>query len=192
MAKNTSTGTTKKAATKKAKTPVEVSPVSEWKKPIEPMELPSGKFMKIRRVSFETFMKAGIIPNSLMAIVQDGIDRGGSVDDVDEDLKKFMDDPSQIADLFQLMDEVTIFCAVEPRVFRLPMKADTEDNGKQIVDEEKRRDDRLYVDELDQDDKVFIFNLSQGGTDDVAQFRAEQADSVASVPGLSVVGRSAE
>jgi hypothetical protein len=177
--------TTKKTSTPKAKKnkaaaevhqnteTVEVSPVSAWKKASRPqaMTMPSGNVMKIRRVKFETFMKTGIIPNSLMAIVQDAINKGTDPDKVDLEIDEIMDDTSKIGDLFTMIDEVVIFCAVEPAVHRVPA-------------EEKDRDDELlYVDEIDQDDKAFIFNLSQGGTDDVSQFRSEQADSVAALQG---------
>lgn len=165
----------RKAAAKKVTSPVEprpaeippedveVSSVSEWKKSNAPLTLPSGKRMKIRSVGFQAFMKAGIIPNSLMSVVQSAIDKGQKDPDLD------VSSTEQVEDMMKMMDDVIVFVAVAPEVKPAPKQ------------NERRSDDILYVDEIDEEDKTFIFGVCTGGTRNVEQFRKEQADSLAAL-----------
>jgi hypothetical protein len=142
--------------------PVEVSPVSAWKKNTNaPLTLPSGKVMLIRNVGFKAFIKAGIIPNSLMSTVESSLATGKT-----PDLSDLENKDENLSDMFDLVDEVTIFCAIDPKVHRAPK------------DEADRSNDLLYVDEVEDEDKMFIFGTTTGGTRDVEQFRREQADSM--------------
>lgn len=144
---------------------VEVSPVSAWKTNYrDPIELPSGKFMRVRVVGFKAFVKMGIIPNSLMSVVEKSLDenKAPNVDDLQKE-------DTNLQEMFDLIDEVMIFCAQEPKVHRVP------------ANDDERDDNLLYVDEVDDPDKMYVFGLCTGGTKDVEQFRREQADSVAAV-----------
>lgn len=150
---------------------VEATPVSEWKKSATPagnppMELPSGKFMQIRKVGFQAFLRTGMVPNSLMAIVQSSIDRGVAPE---KELSKIMDDPKKLDDMLVMVDDVVVFVAMSPEVNKVPDKGTA------------RSDDLLYVDELDDDDKMYIFGVATGDTADVATFRGEQAKRMAVV-----------
>jgi hypothetical protein len=161
----------KKRSTARPSTPVEATPVSDWKKKNtsnfdKPVELPSGKFMKIRRVGFRAFIKAGLIPNSLMATVQSSIDRGVAPE---LNLGSILQDDKQIDAMMDMVDGVLCFVAVEPEVHPLPKN------------EKDRDEELLYVDEVDDEDKMFIFGLCTGDTDDVQQFRSEQTKRMASV-----------
>ena len=135
---------------------VEVTPVSSWKKPNAPMTLPTGKVIKLRRAGMQAFLKAGIIPNSLMTVVQDAVDKGVAPDKAVSESSS-----DNLNDLLEMVDEVTVFCALEPRIYREPKK------------EEERDNELLYVDEVDDEDKMFIFQWATGGTADVEQFRKE-------------------
>lgn len=143
---------------------VEVSPVSSWKKPPAPMTLPSGNVMKLRRAGFQTFMAAGIIPNSLMSIVESAVSRGQS-----PDISTMTQTPEQLVQMLEMVDAAVIFCSVEPKVQAMPS------------DEDEREVELLYVDEVDDEDKMFIFGWSTGGTADVEQFRKESADLLATI-----------
>lgn len=135
------------------------TPASAWKKRPEVVTLPSGNRMKIRRANLQTFLVQGIIPNTLMTVVQSSIAQG-STKGVDEELQAVLNDPTKLAELMQLMDSVAIYCALEPRILPKP------------EDESSRSDEELYVDELDEADKTFIFNAAVGGTTDLEQFRS--------------------
>lgn len=145
---------------------VEVTPVAEWKKPNPPLDLPSGKAMKIRNVGFQAFVKAGVIPNTLMSIVQSAIDRGV---EPELDIKALAGDQKKFGDLVAMVDEVVVFVAISPEVHAVPATDDL------------RNEELLYVDEIDDEDKMFIFGVCTGGTRDVEQFRSEQANSLAAV-----------
>lgn len=145
--------------------------ISAWKKTKPPITLPSGKVMKIRSVGFQAFLKAGIVPNSLMSIVENAVNEGN-----EPEVNDLVGDSSNLNDMLAMVDEVVVFVALDPEVKRTP-KA-----------EKDRRDDILYVDEVDEDDKQFIFSVCTGGTRDVEQFRKQSADLMASVQRRPDVG----
>lgn len=57
---------------------------------------------------------------------------------------------------------------------------DPDEVGDEIT-EDRKDDDTLYVDELDEEDRMFIFQWVIGGTDDIARFREEASTDLASV-----------
>ena len=94
--------TPRKSVAPSAATTVEEStPVSEWKKPIPATLLPSGKAMKLRNATFQTFMRLGMIPNSLLAVVQKSIDHGKA-----PELSELVETPKQIEDMVSMVDTV--------------------------------------------------------------------------------------
>ncbi len=68
-----------------------------------------------------------------------------------------------------MYDAVLLHVVIEPHVLPVPPP------------EEARDPDGLYVDDVDLEDKVFLFNWAVGGTADVEAFRKEQADNLAVV-----------
>lgn len=152
----------------------EVSSVSAWKKKPQLTTLPSGNKVIIRRVTLRSFLVNGMVPNSLMSIVQESVD--GKAPDVD--VQAIMSDPDQFNELIAMMDTVTIQCVVEPEVHPAPES------------EADRRDDLLYVDEIDETDKTYIFNLATGTVGELEPFRAEPSAGVGAVPrGSGVVDK---
>lgn len=178
--------TTRKPAAKKVvtrgKTVEEATPVSEWKKPIPALELPSGKAMKLRNASFQTFMKLGMIPNSLLAVVQSSIDKGK-----EPNLSELTEDPKQLEDMVQMVDDVVCFVSIEPKVHPLPTQSDADKWNlahpeASVNDPDELRDEALlYVDEVDDEDKMFIFGAVTGDTRDVETFRGQQANGMANL-----------
>lgn len=157
--------TAKKTSVKK--TP-QVTPISAWKKARvdEPVELPSGNVVRIRPVGFQAFLKAGLIPNSLMGVVQSAIDRGTAAD---LDVGSIIKDATRVQEMVDMVDNAVCFVMVEPEVLPAPKN------------EEDRDEDCLYVDEIDDEDKMYIFGICTGGPRDVETFRAEQANGLAAV-----------
>lgn len=149
--------------------------VADWKKPDLPVELPSGKKIRIKRSSFQAFIKFGIIPNGLMAEVQSALAKG-----VEPDIAKLAAGDEAITEMIAMVDNVIVFVAIEPRVYPLP-------SG-----DEEKDDNLLYVDEIDEEDKMFIFQYVTGGTKDIAQFREEATKSLADIPGITAVARPAK
>lgn len=141
------------------------SSVQQWKKAAQgvPLEVPSGNTALVRNVGMQVFLQKGLVPNSLMPIVRkamSGKDPDIKLNDITED---------QLQDMLALFDAVVVHCVVQPEVQPVP------------ADGEERADDVLYVDEVDFDDKQFIFQWVVGGTRDLEKFREEQAASLESV-----------
>jgi hypothetical protein len=154
-------------ATVKKESPAKPTPVAEWKQQAQgkPLEVPSGKTALVRNPGMEVFLRRGLIPNSLMPIVRkamSGKEPELNLEDITED---------QLQDMVSLFDAITVYCVVEPKVLPVP------------ADNEERREDVLYVDEVDFEDKQFIFQWVVGGTRDVEKFRAEQKVSLESLRG---------
>lgn len=161
-----------RAKAKAAAAPSAPTSVSEFKKKNKPelMELPSGVYMTLRNPGgLRLFLKQGLIPNSLMLIVQESLDKG------QDQLAKKVDqqgvDPAMAADMIALVDVVTIAACVEPQVHEAPET------------EADRDDEILYVDELEDEDKMFIFQWVSGGTRDLESFRAGLSKQLAAVAG---------
>lgn len=157
-----------------------VTSISDWKKELDDLtELPSGKLIRMKRSSMNSLLAAGIVPNSLMAIVQSSIDTGKGVDSID-----FSGDPQKIQDMMKMMDDVVVFVVKEPEINSLPTKVDPK--TKKVEDKNPAL---LYVDEIDDEDKMFIFQYATGGTKNLEQFREQIAPVLATVQSSSTVAR---
>lgn len=157
---------------------------SEWKKKAagHELEVPSGNVALVKRVGLQAFVKQGVIPNSLMPMINKAIKTGEF--DVKEELGEV--DAEKINDILRLYDVVVVECVVQPRVLPAPVftaeTAESEDYIGEVIPFSMREDtDDLYVDEVDFNDKVFIFQWVVGGTSDVEAFRAEQATTLESL-----------
>lgn len=194
----------KNAAQSSRTTPPTPTPASQWKGKNErrphPLTVPSGNTCLVRRVGMEAFLQGGVIPNGLMDIVVDAMDRAkargakrSSTPAVTKSeerklMEEIQKDPQKVEQMFDLVDIVTCQVVVEPKV--VPAKwsqadvaaglCEAEDLGK-VIPFSQRDDDLLYVDEVDQADKMFIFNYVVGGSADVERFRAESAERVAAL-----------
>lgn len=165
-----------------------ITTAEDWKKSSGsspagfPLLMPSGHTALVRRPGLQYFLSSGTIPNSLMSTMMETLseaDKAGQEGRPPQlDQKKLqselMDDTQKLEDLFRMIDDVTVYCVIEPKVAPVP-----EEGGE--------RDDKvLYVDEVDLDDKFFIFSYAVGGTANLERFRQEQAVAVAGVE--AVVG----
>ena len=183
-------------ATRKAQKDAEmrrISQIGDFKKRLGGvMELPSGLIVKVRNPGgLRAFMGSGVIPNSLMTYIERGLSTGKGITskDLAPDGKL---DPKLIDDMTMLLDGITLKTVVEPRIHPLLTDADlvkwnTEHPDDQLEDvEQLRRDDRLYIDEIPDDDKQFLFQWISGGTRDLETFRQrleQNVDSLAAVTG---------
>lgn len=167
------------------------TPVSDWKKSSGKAEadvpLPSGKVARLRRPGMEMFIRAGSIPNSLLPIVTTAIDKakaGGDGDIPDDALEAMVTDPEKMDDIVVLVNRVTMESMVEPKAHPVPTEEELAGNLEERSDEcdsSGRLRAQLYVDEVDLQDRFFIFNYAVGGTQDVERFRGELGGSVGTV-----------
>lgn len=158
-----------------------------------PLQVPSGKTALVRAPGLETFLKQGMIPNTLMAMIKKALDSNSGKAKSAAQEKREMDkmfeeisaDPTKLQDLFALVDAATVYCVVKPEVKPVPLVEVPAPGAK--GDEPKTKwveipfEDReppqgfLYVDQVDMEDKMFIFNFACAGTRDVERFRNESA-----------------
>lgn len=167
------------AASGKKKT---VSTTADWKQSAQgvDLEVPSGNICKARPAGMQVFMERGVIPNSLMQFVRQalkGEEPEIKADEITED---------QLRDMMELFDAVTVYCVIEPKVSKVPR----DDDGNPIPLSE-RDQDKLFVDEVDFEDKQFIFQWVVGGTRDLERFREEQSASLERVrPGTNLESKA--
>lgn len=154
--------------------------VTAWKKTstAPPIELPSGNFMRVKKVGMQTLMRVGIMPNSLMTFAQRAVGKGTGkpTEMTDEEMMEIASDPKKIEEIANFMDRMVMFVAQEPEVHPLP------------EGDEPRDPELLYVDEIDEEDKSFIFQVVTGGTTDLESFRGEHEASVATLRGREDLG----
>lgn len=158
----TSGNPAKKAAASRAKKTV--SDASAFKKRTQGivLTLPSGLTIRAKRVELQTFILQGNIPNPLMDVVSEALSKGQKADipsmvGVDEGRI----DLDMVNDMYDMVNKVVAASFIEPKVHPLPGP------------DEERDDDLLYVDEVDDEDKMFVMQWATGGTDDIATFREE-------------------
>lgn len=168
------------AATRNNLGPSRPSSVSDFKQKREPTLLPSGKSMVLKQTSIAGFLQTGTIPNSLLQMIQSAMsDKTGKK--IDVEVAKLLKDPGGLTDLFTAVDAFVCAVALEPRVYPTP------------TDESLRDDNMLYVDEVELDDKMFIFQRAVGGAaESAAPFRDESAPGVVGVRAGKAVGSQAK
>ncbi|MCA1800470.1 MAG: hypothetical protein LC687_04965 [Actinobacteria bacterium] len=144
------------------------------------LDLPSGATIQVRNPGgLKVFMKNGMIPNSLLPMVQEAIN-GGKGFDASDLMTEGKLDLGLVNDMMRIVDEVTMECWVMPPVLPAP------------EDEASRDDELLYVDEVLEDDKMFVFQWVTGGTRDLATFRKEQAAALDGLAGVADAGETTE
>lgn len=153
-----------------------ISQIGDFKKRLGGiMELPSGLIIKAHNPGgLRAFISSGSIPNSLMTIIQKSLNKGKAP--APEELlgKGGQLDPKMLEEMNDFLDAITMKTIVEPKIHPRP------------ASEEERRDDMLYVDEIPDDDKQFLFQWISGGTRDLEEFRSKRdisLDAVATVAG---------
>lgn len=143
-----------------------ISTASSFKsKSTATLELPSGESVLCRRGGIEVFLRSGKVPNSLMPIMKAALGGNDKVKKAAQDVDV---DETMIAELFEMFDLVAVTVMVQPKCHPIPSDGE-------------RNDELLYVDEVDLQDKQFLFQWAVGGTSDVEKFREQSAEFMASL-----------
>ena len=144
----------------------------DWKKP-EELELPSGNTCLVRRKPMGALLRSGRVPNALMPMLKEAFKRGGKPEDIPPEIEGLDD----MVDLYNKVDMVVVECVVNPKVLPVPPEG------------EDRDEDALYVDDIDDDDKMAVFNFAVSGVKDMESFRRQRERDVVAVPDVGgVVG----
>ena len=169
----------KNKAKKQASAPI--STKKTWKRNKgEDLLLPSGNTAFVKRPGPTAFLTQGLLPDNLTPIVQEAISKGKGLKK--EKMVEMTSTPEGIASMLDAMDRVLVSVVIEPKVLyhrRLTVDGEGEpilNNGKEVfedIPEDDRDDELLYTDDVDIDDKMFVFNFAVGGTRDLERFREE-------------------
>jgi hypothetical protein len=181
---------------------------SEWKKKGQTgqaeLKLPSGNVALVRRLAPEAFLASGLIPDSLTDMVNKAIkSKKGLPPDA---MKKIEEDPKKLMEATLMMDQVLCYVVMEPPVemppkcavimagnrlcdeyYDVPQHTDRNNADHHHYSEDVRDEEVLYADEVNLNDKTFIFQYSVGGTADVERFREELGSNLGDVPDGEVV-----
>jgi hypothetical protein len=174
---------------------------AEWRaktSSAQDIEVPSGNIALIRRVGPEAFLDSGNIPDALTPIIEESVRDAKGLRP--EKAAELMNDPGMMPKAVGMMNMVVCSAVVEPHVESVPpcticegrqqpwddVHLDRSHEGYHVYAEEDRDPEALYIDEVDFEDKVFIFNYAVGGTADLERFRKEQASSMAAVLAVQV------
>lgn len=167
-------------------------PEQRWRKANEGTDLtvPSGQTCRARRVDLRVLLKTGRIPNSLRPIIDKAMQ---GIETPTEDLAKgVLDDPTKMDEMWEMIDLVLVDSILIPKFLRAPVPVPEDDEGRPLPKDkrdrpkgatyEDERDPELnYVDEIDDFDKMYIFNWAVGGSSDLDKFREESAAHVGRV-----------
>jgi hypothetical protein len=146
-----------------------------------PLTVPSGKTCLVKMLdSMQEFLARGDIPNAMLPLMQEAAT--GKSPDEKEISAMVLQDPEKLVEMFNLVDMIVIECVLEPTVSPLP----ADDEGNIIPPHKREDDDTLYIDYIDLEDKMFIFNYALSGVSDIEQFRKESGQGV--VPIRAVEG----
>lgn len=148
------------------------------------LEVPSGNTCLVRRPGPQALLQSGSIPNSLLGVVMPLLeeaekkgkqgDSSPTPDAAMADLQKaIIDDPEKLQDMFAMVDHVALQCVIAPHLTPASVRAEILAN-EELTQEEKdaQLEELLFVDDVDFEDKMVIFNYAVGGTADLERFRA--------------------
>lgn len=150
--------------------------IREWKaanKPA-PLKLPSGFTALVKVPGLSILLSEGLIADTLTPMAEAAVQRGKGRPQgpSDDELAELARDPEKISKALDTFDKVLVYCVVEPPVTYYKYDDDT------VIPEEDRDEDVLYSDEVDLEDKMFIFNVCVGGTRDLESFRKQFSETV--------------
>lgn len=169
-----------------------VTSASDWKKnsktgKTNDLELPSGNVAKVKNVQITELLEKGVLPDSLEQLIAkkisaaDGTKTEIKAPDAAE-TEKALANPKELAKLMLAVDRITAMAVVEPQVLLGKVNVNdglTDAKGEPLTEkwedipDEDRDEDALYADEVDLEDKMFIFQYTVGGTKDVESFREQ-------------------
>lgn len=139
------------------------------------LDLPSGNQCLVRRPGAQGLIKAGLLDSldSLTGLVQSElIDSKAPKKQLAAGAARLAGNMEKLGEGLSLVDRVICHVVAQPKV-TMPPK-----------DDDEREEDTLYADDVDMEDKMFIFQWVMGGTADLTSFRAESGELLESLSAL--------
>jgi hypothetical protein len=132
------------------------------------VRVPSGNTARIRTPGMDVFLHNGTIPNALIPLVQKSIRTGK--EPTEKELEAILGDDAGLDKIIDLAENVLVEVCIDPVVAPTPY----DDEGNRLKFDDSRRDENLlYADEVDFADKMFIFSVATGGTQNLERFREQ-------------------
>lgn len=143
------------------------------------LQLPSGQVVLAQRPGPQGLMAAGMLDDlDVLSTILPKI-MGGKKDQ-QFDPSVIVKNPAMLREAMKLMDRVLVHVVQKPVLTPEPDDPRDKERGK------------IYPSSVGQQDKAFIFNWAVGGTQDLARFQSEYAESVAGVDTGADVDGAAE
>jgi hypothetical protein len=164
------------------------------------LEVPSGQMCQVRRPGVTGLVKAGVLDSldSLTSIVSvehvDRVEKGKDPHVSQEQIQALARNKTGLIKAMQLADKVTLYCVVQPLV-KNPVTGEPELDDDMLPIEiplEGRAPGRIYVDQVDLMDKMYILQFVVGGVTDLEQFRTEFRETVGGLETQPEVQEAAE
>jgi hypothetical protein len=142
------------------------------------LECPTGTWAQVRKPNPRSLIALGFVDrlDTLNGIIQSkhitrvkGSSGGSQIDP-----KALLKNPAALMGMLELCDRVCEHVVVQPTVVRPVKVVGTTEDGQPIevkLPGEERDPEVIYTDEMDDADKMFIFNHAAGGDPDLATFR---------------------
>lgn len=145
------------------------------------LQVPSGKVCLAINKGMMSFVGSGKIPNPLMEIVMGAVNEGKGLPTQGlKDLVTGDKAADMLAGMVEMVDAITVECVLQPVVHPVPPPVPSAADPEVMVPGE-RKPGLLYVDVVDLDDKMFLFNWVVGGTRDIQRFREQSAAAMAAL-----------
>lgn len=177
--------TPKKSGRTTPKKEKKITSAKDWKKSsgAGDLDLPSGNTCLVRRPGVMTFVQQGLVPNSLMGIMNKAADGNLPDKDLQKGLGEILEDPKKMQDMLQMVDAITLYCVVQPKVYPISKREEIMADDSLTPEEQLNQlDNLMFIDEVDEEDKMFIFQWAVGGDRNVDRFRDEQSKLLESLP----------
>lgn len=164
------------------------------------LELPSGNTCLVIRPGVQGLIKYGILDSldSLTGLVQTELIDPHDPKKMQAAVARMAERPEDLTTAMDLVDKVIAYVVQQPSVLRpiqmtVDGKPSLDADGNEVPLRDSERDpEALYVDDVDLEDKMFIFQFVVGGTRDIETFRAESANMLGGVPTIQNVSLPAE
>jgi hypothetical protein len=145
------------------------------------LELPSGGIAQVKRPNVQGLLKAGLLQSmdGLTGIVSTTtIPKAQGLPGVDT--AALMKDPESLKRILDMIDKIVLHVVVQPEVLPVPEDENDRDNSK------------TYIDEVDDDDKMFIMQHAVSGDTDLQRFRERAEIAMGSVAAVEAATAGAQ
>lgn len=133
---------------------------------LEDLELPSGQLCLVQRPSPESLMTAGLLDDLDMVAAALPQMNGGKGKGLPPQAEN---NPTLLKQTITLVDRIAVHIVVKPEITPDPANPADKEIGK------------IYPSSIALEDRMFLLNYAVGGSRDIARFREELAERVASV-----------